>query len=235
MALLDPKTPAKTSKTTALPMLCHWSLRIEYFPSTKEFCAPARWETSRSMSTTPPFDMFLFLCDDTVDALQRFTELESSSSGPCWSILLALVASLSVASPHCLWILLGMLETCWSDGLQLHSYELLHCSRFQPLKWLDMTGPFTFWHFWQWQGWLERLAKVEDTKGPSKKAGRESGKASAGFRCFWNYGLRQLGIYSDKGVTRAVPHVNVLFQTKPTSTGLRPPGSHNVYNNTSEG
>lgn len=65
---------------------------------------------------------------------------------------------------------------------------------------------------------LKRLAKVEDTKGPSKKAGRESGKAFAGFRCFWNYGLRQLGIYSDKGVTRAASqHVNVLFQTKPTS------------------
>lgn len=76
------------------------------------------------MSTTPHFDMFLFLCDDTVDALQRFTELQSSSSGPCWSMLLAL-ASLAVASPHCLWILLGMLETCWSDGLQLHSYEML--------------------------------------------------------------------------------------------------------------
>ncbi len=101
-----------------------------------------------------------------------------------------------------------------------------------------MTGPFKFG---SGKDDLKRLAKVEDAKGPSKKAGPESGKAFAGFRWFWNYGRRQLGnLFRYKSHQESQEQLANMsmscFRQSPPLQGLLSPGcSHKVYTNTSEG
>ncbi len=86
LPLLDPKPP--TSKTTASPMLSYWALGISFQ------CRPHH-----------PLTCFSFICDDTDDALHRFTEFIQRS------LLIHTFDTFSIFG-CCLWILVGMLETC---------------------------------------------------------------------------------------------------------------------------